>query len=235
MTNKEKIIATKNVNVFVMMKYSNTKQHQLLEEKIREILNKYDLIARLAKDGSIYDDLWLNVKFYMDNCNYGIAIFDEIDRKEINPNVSLELGYLFAQEKRCLLLKDSKVDKLPTDLCGKLYREFNVFEIERTIEDQVQTWCKKDLELKELNQRENNILERKIAEYSLYKKFNKYKNWPDEVYVIKEETRDGEIEYFIWNEIKERIYKYSREGVRLYGPFELSQNEFDQIERDINL
>ena len=160
MTNKERIIATKNVNVFIMMKYGNTKQHHLLEETIRKTLKKYDLVARLAKDGSIYDDLWLNVKFYMDNCNYGIAIFDEIDRKEINPNVSIELGYFFAQEKRCLLLKDSKIDKLPTDLCGKLYREFNVFEIEKTTEDQVQTWCRKDLELNEINQREITMLEK---------------------------------------------------------------------------
>ena len=90
-------------NVFVMMRYRSTDHFKVIEATIRQALSKYGLIARLAKDASLSDDLWENIQHYMRYCRFGIAVFEEIDEREFNPNISLELGYMYALKRRCLL------------------------------------------------------------------------------------------------------------------------------------
>jgi hypothetical protein len=43
----------------------------------------------------------------MDACHFGVAVFEQVVETDYNPNVSLELGYMLAQDKRLLLLEDS--------------------------------------------------------------------------------------------------------------------------------
>jgi protein-tyrosine-phosphatase len=78
----------------------------------------------------------------MDACNYGIAVFEQIDERDINPNVSLELGYLRGQRKKCLILKEKRLPALQTDLSGYLYSEFDAFHITETVEAQVRRWLR---------------------------------------------------------------------------------------------
>ena len=40
---------------------------------------------------------------------------------------------MVAHNKRCLLLKDRRMPKLPTDIIGKLYKEFDTYDIAATI------------------------------------------------------------------------------------------------------
>jgi hypothetical protein len=139
--------STLDRNVFVMMRYRDTPQFQALEHSIRTALSSYGLLAQLAKDRALSDDLWENVRIYMNSAQYGIAVFDEIDEREFNPNIALELGYMYALGRRCLLLKDTKMPRLPTDTLGKIYRDFDPFDLETTVAKQVREWCRRDLGL----------------------------------------------------------------------------------------
>jgi hypothetical protein len=103
----EELQRTVNRNVFVMMRYADTPQFRQIEASIRSALERYGLIARLAKDRALSDDLWENIRLYMGTARYGIAVFEEIERRDFNPNISLELGYMYALGRRCLLLKAS--------------------------------------------------------------------------------------------------------------------------------
>lgn len=134
-------------NVFVMMRYRRADHFKEIEDAIRQALAKYGLIARLAKDAALSDDLWENVQHYMRNCRFGIAVFEEIDEREFNPNISLELGYMYALRRRCLLLKDRRMPRLPTDTCGKIYRDFDTYELFDSLTREVSDWCKRDLRL----------------------------------------------------------------------------------------
>jgi len=143
----EGLQSTFDTNTFVMMRYRDTPQFQAIERSLRSTLSRYGLRARLAKDRALSADLWDNICLYMTSSRYGIAVFEELDEREFNPNISLELGYMYALGRRCLLLKEKRMPLLPTDTLGKIYRNFDAFDLERTIERQVSGWCKDDLGL----------------------------------------------------------------------------------------
>ncbi|MEP6672253.1 MAG: hypothetical protein ABJF10_24025 [Chthoniobacter sp.] len=136
-------------NVFIMMRYRSTDHFKEIETAIRQTLSRYGLIARLAKDAALSDDLWENIQLYMRYCRFGIAVFEEIDEREFNPNISLELGYMYALKRRCLLLKDRRMPRLPTDTCGKIYRDFDTYRLSDSLAQEISDWCKRDLRLSE--------------------------------------------------------------------------------------
>ena len=44
--------------------------------------------------------------------------------------------------KNVCLLKDQTLKNLPTDLIGKLYKEFDPQDVEKTLPDQLEKWMK---------------------------------------------------------------------------------------------
>lgn len=129
-------------NVFLMMRFRTTKQHQNINDTISAILKEYSLNLIRADSKQYYDELWTNVKSCMDASSYGIAVFEQIDERDINPNVSLELGYMLGRGRRCLLLKEKRMPILQSDLCGHLYRQFDSYYIEDTVRSEVYKWLK---------------------------------------------------------------------------------------------
>lgn len=132
-------------NVFVMMKYRDDDAYQQIEHIVRTRLASYGLVARLAKDREYFPDLWANIVHCIKHCQYGLAIFEEIESRDFNPNISLELGYMYALERRCLLLKDRRMPQLPTDICGRIYRNFDTYKLTSSLSTQIDNWCEKDL------------------------------------------------------------------------------------------
>lgn len=112
-----------------------------VETKIKQTLDRYGLKGHLAKDKSYSDDLWNNIRIYMHSCKYGLAVFEQIKDSAFNPNISLEIGYMYAMGKECLLLKDKRVPRLPTDICGKLYKSFD-YEKLSTLTPRIGSWAK---------------------------------------------------------------------------------------------
>src|SRR5215471_2459145 len=143
---------TSERNVFIMMRYRSTEHFEEIESAVRQTLAKFGLMARLAKDSALSDDLWENVEYYMRYCRFGIAVFEEIDEREFNPNISLELGYMYALKRRCLLLKDRRMPRLPTDTCGKIYRDFDIYKLSESLAEAISESCNRDLRLQEQSQ-----------------------------------------------------------------------------------
>jgi hypothetical protein len=83
----------------------------------------------------------------MRNSRYGLAVFEVIDEHEFNPNISLELGFMYALSRRCLLLKDRRMPRIPTDISGRIYRDFDVSDLQASVSNQVSEWCERDLGL----------------------------------------------------------------------------------------
>ena len=74
------------------------------------------------------------------NAKDAAGFFERIEEDDFNPNVSLEVGYLLAMQKPTCLLKDKTLRTLPTDLVGKLYKEFDPQRIDSTIPKQLKRW-----------------------------------------------------------------------------------------------
>lgn len=137
--------ATPDKNVFVMMRYRNTASFKKLEDIIRDTLRRSHLIARFAKDARQSNLLWPNITHYMDQCRYGIAVFDgyprHADEPRLNTNVCVELGYMLGKvkDRECLILRDESIGALPADLNGFVHDPFNGKRLE-TVRRAISDW-----------------------------------------------------------------------------------------------
>ena len=126
--------------VFLMMRFGSTAPH---ENIVRAVKNG---LAQLGKRGIRADDrnyapqIWPNIQTYLHGCGSGLAIFDRIEADEINPNVSLECGYMLGLGKPLCLLKDKTLKVLQTDLTGHIYRSFDPHNAESTILTCLKQW-----------------------------------------------------------------------------------------------
>jgi len=134
--------------VFVMMPFKGSGYLDQAFEGVRSAADLYGLEVLRADDRAYSDQLWPNVETYLVGCRYGVAIFEDLDAREFKPNVSLELGYMLGLRKRCLLLKEKRLPKLPADIVGHLYKPWDAFDAETTVAREVDRWLTADLGLR---------------------------------------------------------------------------------------
>ena len=137
-------------NVFIAMRFRPGKQFLEIHDAMKSGLAKYGLKG-LRSDDKTYPpdgDLWTNICVYMMGCGFAVCVFEEIDEREFNPNVPLEYGFMRAMNRQVLLLKDIRMPKMPSDMTGKLYRNFDTYNITMTIHEQISQWAERDLGLK---------------------------------------------------------------------------------------
>lgn len=150
-------------NVFGITRFPDKKaeDHPLHEalNASRRVLDEFGLALHLASDKSVDDQLWPNIAGSMWACQYGLVILedigdsltaDDIDEDEqlplLNSNVLIETGAMLMAGRRCVILRDSSVSKMPTDLVGHIYRRIDLADTS-TVEDAVRKWCSDDLAL----------------------------------------------------------------------------------------
>jgi hypothetical protein len=125
---------------FMLMQFGQTRAHEEIAAAIKEGLAVHGIIGVRADDRQYHDDLFPNVLTYMHGCGLGIAVFERIEAERFNPNVALEVGYMFAMRKPVCLLKDRTLDTLHADLVGKLFRQFDTQNPGETIPPVVSKW-----------------------------------------------------------------------------------------------
>ena len=132
--------------VLVMMKFSGgdpskDKKLETLFNTIKLELDKYglDTVRADEKNYSESDYIWDNVQIYLNGCNYGIAVLENLYSEEMNPNVALEYGYMLAKGKRVLLLKEKSFRNIRADILGKIWKEFE-FDDHKSIKKAIQKW-----------------------------------------------------------------------------------------------
>lgn len=135
-------------NVFVMMRFADTVQMNQIYQSIKDALAELGMKAVRADDRDYTGELWSNIEVYLTGCKYGIAVFEDVEQRDFNPNVSLELGYLMGRGKRTLLLKEKRLPKVPSDVVHRLYKEFDIFDIDASIKREIGRWISVDLGLK---------------------------------------------------------------------------------------
>jgi hypothetical protein len=134
-------------NVFIMMRFSESDQMKQIHQAIAAGLQEHGLNALRADDRDYTGDLWSNIEVYLTGCQYGIAVFEDIEKRDFNPNVSLELGYFMGRNKRTLLLKEKRLPSMPSDVVHRLYKEFDGYDIENSVKREVGHWISKDLRI----------------------------------------------------------------------------------------
>jgi hypothetical protein len=132
-------------NVFVMMRFLKSDQLDEAYQTIKETLETRGYRVHRADQKDYTGELWSNVEVYLSGCNLGIAVFEEIEKRDFNPNVSLELGYMIGRGKRTLLLKEEHMPELHADVMHRLYKSWDQFKVKETVAAQVERWADIDL------------------------------------------------------------------------------------------
>lgn len=111
-----------------------------------DALKGHGLKFLLASHRALVDDLWGNVAAHMWASNYGIAFFENRRGRGMNYNLVIEVGAMLMAGRRCLLLKDSSIDKMPTDLVGFIYKSIDLDD-PKAVTAAVHEWSREDLAL----------------------------------------------------------------------------------------
>lgn len=127
-------------NCFLIMPFHETEFHKSVHAILKEYLASQNINLHRADDKAYSSDLFSNIEAYIYGCKFAISIHDRVLNEQHNPNVSLEVGYMLGQKKEVCLLKERTVQQLPSDLHGKLYVEFDGFNIQSSVEDSLSKW-----------------------------------------------------------------------------------------------
>jgi hypothetical protein len=140
-------------NVFGMTRFPNSDESGKHPDPVnpaleiaREVCSLHGLQFHLASDRAMVDDLWANVAAHMWASQYGIAFFEDRRKEGLNYNLTIEVGSMLITGRRCALLKDCSIAKMPTDLVGHIYKSVS-FDKPKTIGDALHTWMRDDLSL----------------------------------------------------------------------------------------
>jgi len=112
----------------------------------REVCALHNLKFHLASDRAMDDDLWTNVAAHMWASRYGIAFFEDRADRGMNYNLTIEVGSMLMTGRRCALLKDESIERLPTDLVGRIRKDVDLDDLS-TVRQALHTWIRDDLAL----------------------------------------------------------------------------------------
>ena len=110
----------------------------------RTALSEYALEFHLASDRNVADELWPNVAASMWACRYGVAFIESRVETDVNRNVLIEVGAMLMTGRRCVLLRDSSMGSMPTDLVGHIYKDVDLDD-SSSVESALREWCEVDL------------------------------------------------------------------------------------------
>lgn len=141
-------------NVFGMTRFPDEEQADPIDpvkpalDIAREVCELHGLEFHLASDRAMDDDLWTNIAAHMWASRYGVAFFEDLatPKRGVNYNLTIEVGGMLMTGRRCALLKDSSIDKMPTDLVGKIYKPVQLRK-PATVAKALHSWARDDLGL----------------------------------------------------------------------------------------
>ena len=140
-------------NVFLMTRFPENPADTRYLDPVRELIpllrsamSAHGLILHVASDRQLDDDLLGNVTAHMWACNYGIGILENRIDRGLNYNVMTEIGAMLMTGRRCALIKDTTVAKLPADLAGQIFKPVDLQVTDEVIAA-AHIWASKDLGL----------------------------------------------------------------------------------------
>ena len=120
------------INGFVMMPFSD--ENKKTVDYLNDCLKEHNIKLHIANasGGKNKGSLWPDIEVFMNACDFGIAIYtDDSKRKKenkINPNVTIETGYMLGLQKMVYICKHEELEKFNeeySDLKHAIYISFS--------------------------------------------------------------------------------------------------------------
>jgi hypothetical protein len=138
-------------SVFIMSKFPRDKgsEDDIKLNKVMEVVSNaiHDLgyFPRIARGAEFDALLWKNVELHLLGCAGGVAIVEDRYKKEFNPNVAMEWGWMRAMGKPVLYLIEEQFGAMRADIEGFVRHPFKWDEPEEGIPGAVQKWIETSL------------------------------------------------------------------------------------------
>lgn len=142
-------------SVFVMTKFpdaqaaangaNNGKDKELsaVITAVRDAVTACGYTPRVASDRRYHPALWDNVELYLLGCNRGIAIVEDKYLPELNPNVSMEWGWMRGMGRDVLYLVEKDFKHERADWNGLIQESFDWANPAADIDRAVRGWLSK--------------------------------------------------------------------------------------------
>jgi hypothetical protein len=132
-------------SIFIMTKYPEgnspiDKQLQKVIDAVSVCITKHHYKPRLANNKKYHAVLWDNVELYLIGCKRGVAIVEDTYKKELNPNVTMEWGWMRAMNREVLYLVVEGFDQDRADLSGLIKVNFQWGNPQKSIEQAIKNW-----------------------------------------------------------------------------------------------
>ncbi len=127
-------------NVFLVMRLDPSPLRTRMQSMVRAAAQDAGCTAIRADDADYSGELWTNVKVCMDNSSLAVAIFDDEDRHA--ENLAVELGYLFARDTPCLILREQRLGPPVAMLAHRLHTRFDALDLEGTLIPALHDWLR---------------------------------------------------------------------------------------------
>lgn len=145
-SNFEKRFGNREVG-FLIRKFEERDDRNTLISTIKNSFKENGLKIVDALEFELHNEVWSNIKEYMDYCSFVVVVIDNFSpygNNEFNPNTFLEIGYLLALNKPILILiQNSLESKIPTDFKAFIYKTFDNLDIDSfVLKDKIYKWIK---------------------------------------------------------------------------------------------
>jgi hypothetical protein len=107
---------------------------------VQEAVRDCGFTPRIASEKKYHAGLWDNVEVYLFGCQRGIAIVESKYKHELNPNVTMEWGWMRGMGKEVLYLVENSFDLARADLSGLIQDPFSWDNPEPAIRASVHNW-----------------------------------------------------------------------------------------------
>ena len=127
---------------FLMMRFGTSKPLKDVYDHLVRIFDEQGIQLCRADEYQFADDLWGNILTFMHGCAFGVAVVEQSNTRDYNPNVALEVGYMTALGKHVCILKEQSLPSVPTDLLHRLYIDYDHFNLPGALEERLPRWLR---------------------------------------------------------------------------------------------
>ena len=142
-----------DTNVFCMTRFPEDEQDTEYLDPVADVipaacdaLKRHGLNLHLASARQLDDDLYGNIAAHMWACRYGVGLFEDRADRGLNENMIIEVGSMIITGRRCALLKDETIEKMPTDFVGQIYKPVDFGDVAE-VSEELHRWAANDLGL----------------------------------------------------------------------------------------
>jgi hypothetical protein len=135
-------------SVFIMTKFPDgadplDQQLNKVIDTVKDSITQCGYFPRIALGHPRYfPTIWDNVEIHLLGCAKGVAIIENHYKKELNPNVAIEWGWMRAMDKPVLYLLEEDFTEFRADWLGFIADKFSWDHPEQDIPGLVEAWLK---------------------------------------------------------------------------------------------